>query len=1024
MTSAFSESNLVNTSDVLCRQGGVGVLQDSSEIQPSDSGQIFGLLPEDLRRSFTTRLELDDETAELPIKVLNLPVRARQYLHFLDVHTLGELVANIPDETFKFRSQGARLLWKEIREILQSYLEARSSVSVKTQELPLGRHPLRQQDSGDSERSRLEPGIAVSLEQWTDKTCYLNVLDLPDYARDQLYRAGIRTVQELIDTLPKGPRGIGPHTWQHIHRLINAYCAKQQDTAPIVTYAEGISHPSEPARQLELLPQVWEDRSITELKLRAYAHDCLQCAGITTIGRLWDLLNTGSANSGIPGLGKRLWDEVQQTVVQYVAAQGASSSLGTVETETRGSPTRGAPERRASAAFLNQHIEKLELSVRSYNCLKRAGIDTINQVLAVLPQGHSAIRNAGAKTWAEIEDAVAEYLCTHDCTHDADTTGSQTDFGTPRTACPPSLSRINTSLEVPELPANIGEALRNRDIATIRALAVLPLFHLARISAISALTHEEWFSLMPAIKNCSTVERPGLRLKDARSKPSPSLLSLNLSIRSLTCLVRAGILDLETLARCTLTELANLRNFGAKSMEELFAVIKNGLDSGAITFDETIPQPPQPKIPVSTTAEVPNDLSAPAEESQEIQTRELQQPETLLLDDLLDAWFAHLDERQRQVLQWRYALIGGAELTLEEIGKRLNLTRERVRQIESQALRHLSSPASRRVVHRLVAELHHAIVAEGGVMSETDLSDTLTGITEIGESNPQGVVRLLLGTSKESVKVKEMQAWCLPHLANLVPQVGIEAVNVLRQALAPISSDELLQRLKQTQFYEECRDDLNDKFVLACVQANEKIVQREDGHLGLEVWDRHWQDNIVSALRSAGQPMHYAAIADAINASQHNDHHITARAVHIRLMQHPEIFVWIGRKGTYGLREWGLERATSYADALTQILRDAGHPLTITEVLAALVKFRPYYDETSVQLTLGTNGRFRSFPGNTFGLAEWREEDFTSANYRVQRLFENSDVAITRRTKPDVLEAINGVDRFIARIRENGDYAG
>jgi len=138
-------------------------------------------------------------------------------------------------------------------------------------------------------------------------------------------------------------------------------------------------------------------------------------------------------------------------------------------------------------------------------------------------------------------------------------------------------------------------------------------------------------------------------------------------------------------------------------------------------------------------------------------------------------------------------------------------------------------------------------------------------------------------------------------------------------------------------------------------------------------------------------------------------------------MQHPDIFVWIGRKGTYGLSEWGIERAASYVDALTQILQDAGHPLIITEILAALVKLRPYYDEVSVQITLGINCKFHAFPNNTFGLTEWREEDFAGEDYRVKRLFENAEKVMPSKTKQEVVESLSTVDDFMARIRGNHD---
>jgi RNA polymerase primary sigma factor len=50
-----------------------------------------------------------------------------------------------------------------------------------------------------------------------------------------------------------------------------------------------------------------------------------------------------------------------------------------------------------------------------------------------------------------------------------------------------------------------------------------------------------------------------------------------------------------------------------------------------------------------------------------------------------------LPERERQVLVLRYGLVDEEPKTLEEIGKRLNLTRERVRQIELESLRRLAN---------------------------------------------------------------------------------------------------------------------------------------------------------------------------------------------------------------------------------------------------------------------------------------------------------------------------------------------
>jgi RNA polymerase primary sigma factor len=49
----------------------------------------------------------------------------------------------------------------------------------------------------------------------------------------------------------------------------------------------------------------------------------------------------------------------------------------------------------------------------------------------------------------------------------------------------------------------------------------------------------------------------------------------------------------------------------------------------------------------------------------------------------------HLSEREREVLGWRFGLAEEGELTLREIADRLELSRERVRQIEAAAIRRL-----------------------------------------------------------------------------------------------------------------------------------------------------------------------------------------------------------------------------------------------------------------------------------------------------------------------------------------------
>ena len=50
-------------------------------------------------------------------------------------------------------------------------------------------------------------------------------------------------------------------------------------------------------------------------------------------------------------------------------------------------------------------------------------------------------------------------------------------------------------------------------------------------------------------------------------------------------------------------------------------------------------------------------------------------------------------EKQRQVLELRFGLVDGVYHSLEEVSQRFGLTRERIRQIESSALRRLRDPS-------------------------------------------------------------------------------------------------------------------------------------------------------------------------------------------------------------------------------------------------------------------------------------------------------------------------------------------
>lgn len=79
--------------------------------------------------------------------------------------------------------------------------------------------------------------------------------------------------------------------------------------------------------------------------------------------------------------------------------------------------------------------------------------------------------------------------------------------------------------------------------------------------------------------------------------------------------------------------------------------------------------------------------------SEILEDKDARQPEEILFDDvemeLIEKLLASIEDRDAKILRMRYGLDNGDPMTLKEIGEKVNLSRERVRQIENEALKKL-----------------------------------------------------------------------------------------------------------------------------------------------------------------------------------------------------------------------------------------------------------------------------------------------------------------------------------------------
>jgi RNA polymerase primary sigma factor len=111
-------------------------------------------------------------------------------------------------------------------------------------------------------------------------------------------------------------------------------------------------------------------------------------------------------------------------------------------------------------------------------------------------------------------------------------------------------------------------------------------------------------------------------------------------------------------------------------------------------------------LQMRTVAQLPLSLETPTAEGEDsvlgdfLEDQEAAAPPELVDESLLrqELWEALqiIPPRERIVLELRYGLTNGVAYTLEQVGKKLGVTRERARQIEAQALKRLRDPEARR----------------------------------------------------------------------------------------------------------------------------------------------------------------------------------------------------------------------------------------------------------------------------------------------------------------------------------------
>lgn len=289
--------------------------------------------------------------------------------------------------------------------------------------------------------------------------------------------------------------------------------------------------------------------------------------------------------------------------------------------------------------------------------------------------------------------------------------------------------------------------------------------------------------------------------------------------------------------------------------------------------------------------------------------------------------------------------------TLEEVGDEMGVTRERIRQIESRALKWLRHPSRRRIVETAIAQqLNQVKVGE----LEFAYAVFIGSLNRYPKEFP-GPDRWISFLSHVFPSMIELEP---PELQLRDPKKFLR--EQLDQNGGSIDATDFSGMLGEIGI---AREDVN-KIMAGLYQSDLGYAWIE----GTILVPRH-KEVARFVLRDAGVPLHWREIhnrASRLPLGREFDTTTFYNAIGAA----DDVFVYRG-PGTYGLREWGLKAKRYQKDVLVEWFREANRNVEVSEIEHALAGTEDAIGYSSIALYLGTNEAFYQDLDGKFGLREW-----------------------------------------------------
>src|SRR3989338_2045395 len=307
-----------------------------------------------------------------------------------------------------------------------------------------------------------------------------------------------------------------------------------------------------------------------------------------------------------------------------------------------------------------------------------------------------------------------------------------------------------------------------------------------------------------------------------------------------------------------------------------------------------------------------------------------------------------LPERARDVLIGRFGL--GKEpvkLTLESIGKKYGITRERVRQIENYAVHSIKKSEQFNKEKETFDELEKLLESLGGIIAEEDLLNHISN-----DKSVQNSFHFLLVLGDVFKKEKEDDHF--KHRWHISDQLAEKVHKALKKLYESLNDEHLISELDIIAQFLTHVEDVADHYKKEDVVRRWLSISKTMGKNPLGEWGLVSSSNIHAkgirdyaflVLRKHGSPIHFRDVAKSIEKLFGKKAHVAT--THNELIK-DQRFVLVGR-GLYALAEWGYMSGV-VKDVIRKIQEKNG-PMTRAEIVEKVLKER-YIKENTIVVNL------------------------------------------------------------------------